>query len=234
VFPLGLRPLKVDECRRALARLRALLAGDPIDGGGDGELRLSFTPSPVPPVYFAGSQPRMLRAAGAVADGVIIMGPADPESVAGQLAQVDHGAREAGRDPADVRRDLWVTMSIGEEREAIRDVKSWASAQARWLTTWKRLPPSLERFRSEMEQAAATYDFGEHLSLRADHANTISDEFAQVLAVAGDDAHCRDRLRALVATGVDRVTITLLSGGRERRLADIARVWRETVGQPVA
>jgi 5,10-methylenetetrahydromethanopterin reductase len=234
VFPLGLKPLKVGECRTALPRLRALLRGEAIEGKG-GDLKLSFAADPVPPVYFAGSQPRMLQAAGAVADGVIIMGPADPDSVRSQLAHVDEGAREAGRDPSEIKRDLWVTISIDDDAaKATNDVKSWGSAQARWLTTWKDLPQSLERFRGECEHAAATYDFGEHLSLHADHADTVSDDFAKVLAVAGDHAECEQRLADLVATGVDRVTLTLLSGGRERRLEDIAGVWRNVVGQSVA
>jgi 5,10-methylenetetrahydromethanopterin reductase len=233
VFPLGLKPLKVAELRRGVTRLRALLRGDAVDGDA-GELRLSFRPDALPPVYCAGSQPRMLQAAGAVADGVIIMGPADPETVRTQLGHVDAGAREAGRNPREIRRDLWVTMSVGDEAEATNDVKSWASAQARWLTTWKSVPASLERFRQEMEEAAATYDFAQHLSLRAKHAGIMSDEFARVLAVAGDHDHCRERLRSLAATGVDRMTITLLSGGRERRLADITDVWRAAMGERVA
>jgi 5,10-methylenetetrahydromethanopterin reductase len=234
VFPLGRKPLKVDECREALPRLRALLRGEAIEGRA-GELKLAFTPEPTPPLYFAGSQPRMLQTAGAVADGVIIMGPADPDSVRAQLAHVDAGARAAGREPSDIVRDLSVTISIDDDPvKATNDVKSWGSAQARWLNTWKELPQSLERFRPECEHAAATYDFGEHLSLHADHAGTVSDEFAKVLAVAGDARECEERLAGLIATGVDRLTLTLLSGGRERRLADIAAVWKSLAAQTVA
>lgn len=226
VFPIGERPLGVEDCRRGVQRLRALLAGEAVEGPG-GELRLSFTPSERPPIFFAGSQPRMLQLAGAVADGVIVMGPSDPDTVRMQMAHVDDGARAAGRDPRDVQRDLWVTLSIGEGQQPSQDVKSWASAQARWLTTWKHVPASLEPFRAEMEEAARTYDFGDHLSLRADHASTISDEFARVLAVAGTPDECTDRLSSLLAAGADRVTVTLLSGGRERRLSDIIEVWSD-------
>ena len=232
VFPLGYKPTTVNECGERMRRLRALLDGDAVEGP-KGDLRLSFAAEPPPPIYFSGSQPRMLRLAGKVADGVIIMGPADPGTVRMQLGHVDEGAREAGRDPAEVRRDLWVTVAIGERGRPVADVKSWASAQARWLTTWKQVPPSLERFRAEMDQAAATYDFSQHLSLRAGHAGTVSDDFAKVLAVAGDAAEVAERLAGLVATGVDRVTLTLLSGGRERRLAELAEVWKGVTGRMV-
>jgi 5,10-methylenetetrahydromethanopterin reductase len=233
VFPIGRQPLKVRECERGVRRLRSLLRGEEVEGEA-GAMRLSFGPQPAPSVYLAASQPRMLRLAGAAADGVIIMGPADRETLALQMDHVDAGAEAAGRDPDDVFRDLWVTVSIGPS--AVDDVKSWAAAQARWLTKWKQVPPSLERFRPEMERAAAGYDFGDHLSLRAGHAGTISDEFARALAVAGERDDCRARLLSLAGAGVDRITLTLLSGGRERRLTDLAEIWDEirTVDSGVA
>lgn len=232
VFPLGRKPTTVKECGARMRRLRALLAGDAVDGP-QGDLRLSFAADPPPPIYFSGSQPRMLQLAGAVADGVIVMGPADPETVRMQLGHVDDGARAAGRDPAEVRRDLWVTVAVGDGRRPVEDVKSWASAQARWLTTWKALPASLEPFEPEMQRAAASYDFGKHLSRHADHADTVSDELAKVLAVAGNRDEVEQRLAGLVATGVDRVTLTLLSGGRERRLAELAEMWPRVTGRVV-
>lgn len=222
VFPIGRRPLRIAECRSGIVRLRSLLCGDEVEGDVGG-LRLAFAPKPAPPVYLAASQPRMLRLAGAVADGVIIMGPADRDTLDLQIGHVDAGAEEAGRDPHDVLRDLWVTVSVGSS--AVDDVKSWASAQARWLMRWRQLPDSLERFRPEMERAAAGYDFGDHLSLRADHADAISDDFARALAVAGDREQCAERLLSLIGVGVDRVTLTLLSGGRERRLAELTDMW---------
>lgn len=224
VFPIGGKPMTIRECDDGMRRLRALLTGEQLPMG-DGSKGLSFVPPEPPPIYFAGSQPRMLRLAGAVADGVIIMGPADVDSVRMQLAQVDAGAVGAGRAPADVHRDLWVTMSVGDGVAPVADVKSWCSAQARWMTTWREMPPSLLPYRPEMDRAAREYDFSTHLSLRAGHADTVSDEFAKVLAVAGTTQECSARLAGLAATGVDRITVTLLSGGRERRLEDIAEVW---------
>jgi len=225
VFPLGRKPLTIRETGQAVTRLRGLLAGEPVDGPA-GDVRLSFRPEPTPPVYLAASQPRMLRLAGEVADGVIIMGPSDPDTVRMQIAAVDEGARAAGREPSAVARDLWVTIAVGGDR-AVEDVKSWASAQARWLARWAEVPTSLERFRSEMDAAAAGYDFATHLARRADHAGTVSDEFARVLAVAGNERECLSRLTELVELGLDRLTLTLLSGGRERRLDDLTRLWRD-------
>jgi 5,10-methylenetetrahydromethanopterin reductase len=223
VFPLGREPMSIANCEQGIQELRALMRGETRNYGA-GDVGLSFKPDKQPPIYLAASQPRMLELAGAVADGVIIMGPSDLDTVKMQMGSIDAGAKRAGRDPSEIVRDLWITVGVG--KSAINDVKSWASAQARWLARWKKVPASLEIYRSEMQHAAETYDFGTHLSRTADHATGISDEFASVLAVVGDEQECQRRIRTLCTAGVHRVTLTLLTGGRERRLEELVSVWR--------
>jgi 5,10-methylenetetrahydromethanopterin reductase len=225
VYPLGLKPQSVDRLGEGIGNLRALLAGETIEGP-NGEVRLSGVEGPPEPIFLAASQPRMLQLAGAVADGVIIMGPADPEVLHAQMEHVDRGAAEAGRSAGEVVRDVWVTMAVDGEERGVDAVRSWASAQARWLTKWAQLPPGLLRFEEEMKQAAETYDFQRHLSVSARHAGVVSDELATALAVAGDVEQCAARVREVVDVGADRVTVSLLSGGRERRLEDLLAVWQ--------
>lgn len=218
VFPLGRRPSRVAELEAGIVALRRLLRGEVVDWEG-AQLELSFTPEHPPPVYISASQPRMLELAGRVADGVIIMGAADRELISGQLAHVARGAAGAGRDPAEVATDVWVTVSVDDHRRsAVDDVRSWASAKARWMAGWKDLPSSLEAYRLEMEAAARAYDFRSHLSVKAHHAQEVSDDLATALAVAGDPEECARRLRDIAALEPHRLTVTLLSGGRERRL----------------
>jgi 5,10-methylenetetrahydromethanopterin reductase len=222
VFPIGLKPQTVLELKATLARLAALLNGREVDGPNT-PYSIAAATTPRPPIFLAGSQPRMLELAGAEADGVIVMGPADPEVWQSQLNHINAGAREAGRDPAEVARDFWVTMAVGDD--AIDSVRSWASAQARWLARWRQVPPSLNRFSAEMRASAEAYDFAKHLSVSADHARAVSDELAGALAVTGTVGECIRRLEELIASRPDRITITLLSGGRQRRLDDLLEVW---------
>lgn len=222
VYSVGLEPQPISELERGLRRLRALLAGIPLEGDA---IRIAGNDGPPEPIFLAASQPRMLRLAGALADGVIIMGPADPDVLRSQMEWVDEGALSRGREPGEVFRDVWVTMAVDGEESGVDAVRSWASAQARWLTKWKRLPPSLHRFESEMRAAADAYDFNRHLSVSARHAAVVSDELAASLAIAGDLERCASRLRDLAEVGANRITASLLSGGRERRLDDLLRVW---------
>jgi 5,10-methylenetetrahydromethanopterin reductase len=218
VFPLGLRPSRIADLREAITALRQLLRGETVSWSG-GSLKLAFRPDPPPPVFLSASQPRMLELAGEVADGVIVMGVANRDFIAAQLTHVAAGAQRAGRRPEDVAVDVWTTISVGDDpAAAIGDVKSWASAKARWMSGWKDMPASLEHFRGEMDAAARHYDFASHLSVSADHAQTVSDALAATLAVAGDPDLCADRLADIASLGPDRLTLTLLSGGRERRL----------------
>jgi 5,10-methylenetetrahydromethanopterin reductase len=226
ILPLGYRTMRVAECEAGVERMRSLITGEEVSGPA-GSYRLSFVPDIAPPIFFAGTQRRMLQLTGRVADGAIIMGPSNPDFVSQQLARIDEGARDAGRDPGSVFRDLWVTMSVGQGESPIQDVKSWASAQARLLAPSKELPDSLERFREEMNRAVETYQFSSHLSLSAPHAEAVSDEFAKVLAIAGTFDECANRLRGLADLGPDRITVTLLTGGREDRLDTLVRLWDE-------
>ena len=224
VFPIGLQPQTLAELRKGVGRLRKLLAGEAVEGTGI-SYSLSGTPPQAPPIYLAASQPKMLELAGAVADGVIVMGPADPEVWTAQLDRIKDGATSTGRDPSAVATDFWVTMAIGNG--ALTSVRSWASAQARWMAGWKEMPSSLKRFRPQMVRSAEAYDFKGHLSLSAGHADAVSDELAAALAVVGSVGECVERLGPLAELKPDRITVALLSGGRAERLDDTLEVWRQ-------
>jgi 5,10-methylenetetrahydromethanopterin reductase len=229
VYPLGLKPQSIERLRESIGAMRALLAGEAIAGPA-GPIRLAGAEGPAEPIFLAASQPRMLHLAGAIADGVIIMGPADPEVQRAQFEEVDRGATEAGRSPEDVFRDVWITMAVDGEERGVDAVRSWASAQARWLNKWQNLPTGLRHFQDEMRAAADTYDFERHLSVSAGHAGVVSDELATALAVAGSVAECAQRIEQIIEVGADRVTVSLLSGGRERRLRDLLSVWELVQG----
>ena len=217
VFPLGQKPADVQACRDAIETIRALVDGKEAALNGR-TLRLATAAGPVP-IFLAVSQPRMMRLAGQVADGAIVLGIAEPEFTRHQIEVIRAGAAEAGRPPGEPFIDLWVTVSVSHDRRAaLDDVRSWASTQARWIAQWKTIPPALEPFAREIADAAAAYDFGEHLSLRARHQRTVSDAFTGTVAIAGPREECAARLRELAATGMDRITVTLLSGGRKERL----------------
>jgi 5,10-methylenetetrahydromethanopterin reductase len=97
----GLAPARVATLERAVADVRALLAGRDLDVGAARPARLRHAHAV--PVWVAAQGPRALRMAGAHADGVFIRVGADPRNLTRAYHQVREGAREAGRRAEDVR-----------------------------------------------------------------------------------------------------------------------------------
>jgi 5,10-methylenetetrahydromethanopterin reductase len=221
VLAAGGKPARVAEVRAGIEQLRRLFSGEVVSFGSS-EVRLATARRRIP-IYVAAAQPAMLRMSGELADGVILMGAADPEFCEWQLGFIREGLEKAGRQRTELEIDLQVTMSIQPETEqAVGDVRAWATSQAATFVDWKQMPPSYERFRPEFERAAQGYHLVEHLSLHAGHRDVLGDQFVRSVAIAGDEAHCVGRLRELSRLDVDSMTFALLSGGRQRRLEQLA------------
>jgi 5,10-methylenetetrahydromethanopterin reductase len=219
VYGVGLRPATIAEMERAVVTLKRLGDGDEVDTDGKPYRLLTAGAARRPPVYVAATQARMLNLAGRLAEGVILMGAADVDLTSWQLERISEGLGEGNRQRSEIDIELWTAVSVGSPAAALRDVKAWAAAEARVLSDWKgELPGGLGRFREEFVRAKHEYDLSEHLSVHGQNVDLISDELASRLAVAGEPAECARRLTELAALGLDGVTITLLSGGREQRL----------------
>ena len=115
-------------------------------------------------------------------------------------------------------------MSVDDdEDQAVNDVRAWATSQAATFQVWKRVPPGLGTLPARVSAGPSrSYEYTDHLSLRAEHKQIVSREFVQSVAIAGDRGSCIERLREVAALDFDRITFALLSGGRRRRLEELA------------
>jgi 5,10-methylenetetrahydromethanopterin reductase len=186
LYGIGLKPQKVAEVEAAVAYFRSSLGSVPI--------------------YLAVSQERMCGLAGRVADGAILMGPAQPDMVRRQVEWVRGGGQRAVE-----------ICFIAPTSTDVEDVRSWASTQARLMTHHKELPASLEPFRAEIERSAETYDYSQHLSTSAEHSAAVSDDLVRALAVVGPAEECAARLRELRRCGVDTFIFPLAGRNRVER-----------------
>ncbi|HEU4998851.1 MAG TPA: LLM class flavin-dependent oxidoreductase [Lapillicoccus sp.] len=90
-----------------------------VEGRHHGVSGLHPGPAPAHPVeiWLGAYKPRMLRLTGRYADGWLpSMGYADPDALGGMNEAIDAAARNAGRDPAAVRRLYNVSGSFGAGR----------------------------------------------------------------------------------------------------------------------
>jgi alkanesulfonate monooxygenase SsuD/methylene tetrahydromethanopterin reductase-like flavin-dependent oxidoreductase (luciferase family) len=82
---------------------------------------LNAGPMPAHPIgiWLGAYKPRMLRLVGKAADGwVPSLGPLKPEAMPEANARIDDAAREAGRDPAAIRRVLNVAANLAVDEIA--------------------------------------------------------------------------------------------------------------------
>lgn len=221
VYGAGGEPSKLGDLSRGIDEFRMLFTGEEVELYGT-KVRVASAQRQIP-VYLAVSQPGMLRLSGEKCDGAIIMGGADPDFCNWQLQYIYEGLEKAGRDRSDIVLDLVVTMSIDDDEEkALSDVRAWATSQAATFDVWKTMPPAWERFRPEFAAANSGYHLVEHLSLHAGHKEVVSDEFVRSVALAGTVEQCLERVRELQKLDIDRITFALLSGGRMRRMEQLA------------
>jgi len=213
LYGVGLKPQKVAEVEEAINFFRAVLGGRQGELGGR-QYRLPHVAATVP-IYLAVSQERMCDLAGRLADGAIVMGPAQPDMVRRQVGWIENGLKTANRSRADFEVAFVATMSAaGTLAAALDEVRSWASTQSRLLAHFKELPESLRPFDDEIRHSADSYDYAEHLSTKARHSAAISDDLTRALAIVGTPDECAERLRALRATGIDAFILPL--AGRDR------------------
>ncbi len=172
-----------------------------------GDLPLRAGKFPVP-VWMAAGGPRALRTAGAVADGVILGAGFDLRVVAWAKEQVALGAREAGRDPAEVEligAGIACVDDDGEHARSIARGRLANRAHQNFRFTLETVPPDE---RPGVEKFMAAFDVTKKIDERSDPA-LVTDYLAQRFAIAGTPAECAARIRELAQRGITNFLLTL-------------------------
>lgn len=203
---MGLTPLKLAELERAITELRTLLRGEPVrepDSGAEYHLGYLTEPHPVP-IYIAASAPKILRMAGRVADGVIVLVGTAHEFVTAALRTIEEGARDAGRTLADLHIVLWTPTAIAADPVQAHDLARAHVARVCIRPLPAEVDPSLQ---AAIDRIRDSYDYYHHMDTGAGHADLVPDELVDLFALAGSPDQCRDRLTALAGLGIDQVSI---------------------------
>jgi 5,10-methylenetetrahydromethanopterin reductase len=208
VLNLGERPARLAELRGYVETLRALLMSGRAQWQGR-VLRLSWAARRVP-VYLAAEGPRTLELAGEVADGVIVNLGLVPEIVKRAVAQVEAGARRAGRDPSSI--EVWVMCRVNVCEnpaaglaEICMELASNAHHVFRFTLKGKHLPSHLE---GPLRRVQASYRPEEHERIGGANAALMAQEpllmeyLAERFAIVGPPEACAAKLRQLIQVGV--------------------------------
>jgi 5,10-methylenetetrahydromethanopterin reductase len=177
---------------------------------------------PTVPVYVGAVNGRMLRAAGAWADGVQLGAIVSPGYVRWSWTQVTRGAREAGRDSAvlDLASNVLVSVDADAQaaRDAVRDVLAYYIHRVEpvVLSTSGADADEIGRVRHAVFERGVEAGSG-----------LISDGLIDTFAAAGTPDHVTARLQEYVRAGLNGVLAWHVIGpDRARALRLLAdEVW---------
>ncbi len=201
------RPAKVADFEAAVARIRALTAGQAVDLEGGATALMSWAAGGEVPVYVAAYGARVMRAAGRAASG-LIMECADPAYISWALGHVRAGAAETGRDLSDFAVIAsTATYVTGDLDLAIKHVRPFGAVVGNHIAEVMRntgaasLPPDLEAFIA----GRPDYDYYQHVHSGTGQADYVPDEIIERLCIVGPRERCLERLAELRDAGVTHV-----------------------------
>lgn len=190
--PVG--PGVLDSLREYVTLLRSALAGEEVETPENDRFRLSFHPGrEAVPIWLAALNPRAMRLAGEVADGVLLNW-CPPERVAFARERIREGAEAAGRDPASVTLAVYVRACVGQEKGAAMAALAAMAAQYASYPAYRRQFEAV----GLGEQAGAAAE-----ALAAGKPDRVPEELIRRVCLTGEATEARAGLRAYADAGAD-------------------------------
>jgi 5,10-methylenetetrahydromethanopterin reductase len=233
VFNLGLKPATQAELEEYILAMKALLEhGEAVFRGTT--VRFAWAKRRVP-IYMAPGGPRGLRLAGRLADGVFIESGFVAEAVADAYAQVEAGAREAGRSADEI--ELWwhARACFGDDREhAIDQIESGILGIGNRLGRFQREGKFIpDEIWPRLQELKRRYDFLHHEEVRG-HGRPLAnahllnelglrDYLADRFAIVGNVDDWIERIGVLAELGVQNVAFTGLMPDKRAFLEAMGR-----------
>jgi alkanesulfonate monooxygenase SsuD/methylene tetrahydromethanopterin reductase-like flavin-dependent oxidoreductase (luciferase family) len=192
-------------------------------------LKFKWAPKMKLPLYIAGYSPRVLRFAGAIADGVFLQ-IADLETIEWAMGHIRMGAEKTGKSLNDIQIVCCTATAISDDLheacEAVRGFPAFVMNHVLDMLNYYKpseLPAGLLR---SIDKKTA-YDYSEHTRNRAGHSAYVSDEMADDFAIVGSPARCAAKLEALEGLGVNQVCLYLLDMNRATFETTVQKYSRE-------
>jgi 5,10-methylenetetrahydromethanopterin reductase len=168
------------------------------------------------PIYICAEGPKMLHLGGRIGDGVTAGTGLLPEVIKDTIARVHAGAREAGRNSADV--DIWFTTrtSLDEDRDrAIQSVKASVSSilnhSMRFGLEGKHLPDAL---RAKVQEYVDGYELYDHVlhegrNPKRMDALGLTQYAIERFALAGNASDWIKRIEQIAEAGARKIWVSL-------------------------
>jgi 5,10-methylenetetrahydromethanopterin reductase len=224
--PLGLEfDSPAARCREMVELVQRELSGSENGAGFVGShyrmdgARLQFPVERRIPVYLAGRGPRVLEAAGEIADGVLIGGLCSAAGIAYAIDRVRAGAAASRRDLADVDVVSWLTVHLTDDRAGAVDrirpsvAHIIGGAPSTVLEAVGMAAEHVARLKDDYRRGGG-----------AEAARHVTDELVDAFTIVGDAAYCVERIRALEDAGITQLVCLMPPGSVDAHTALIRRL----------
>jgi probable F420-dependent oxidoreductase len=217
---LGRKPTTLRQLEEAMHIIKELAEGRAIDLAGV-EVKIPWVKDGKLDVWMAGYGPKALSLTGRKADGFILQ-LADPVILEWTMKHVHDAAREAGRDPKEVRVCVAAPAYVGDDLAHQRD-------QCRWFggMVGNHVADLVARYGEDSEVPHALtdyvrtregYDYSHHG--RADNRSTdfVPDEIVDRFCILGTVEDHVEKLNGLKDLGVDQFNVYLMHDAMDETL----------------
>jgi len=200
-------------CREAVATIKRLLAGEQVEYRSPTltmkGVALEMPRPPRTPVYLAARGPQILRAAGEVADGVIVGALVSEAGLQFALFHVHEGARRANRSVQDIEVVSWVTTVVTDSKaEVVERLRPMVAHIVGGAPEEVLESIGLTRARTRaLKEAYAQRGAGGAAVL-------VDPPLVDMLTIVGPAGEVAERVQALSARGVQQLAVLMPGGAR--------------------
>lgn len=161
-----------------------------------------------PPIYLAALFPKMVRATGEIADGIILT-RSTLKTAADVRKTLDEGARAAGRDPSKIEITSLMPISVSDDRAAAFDrMRPGLAFYVGFFPRYNRLIAE-HGFAKETAAIAEVFATGD----QAGAAKLVPDAMIDATGIAGTPGECREKIQAYRESGIDLPIISPFARG---------------------
>ena len=221
---LGYAPAPVSVLEHYLERLQGYLSGEAVPFDSDtnvSSLGLATVPEssriewirpgryPKVPVDVAATGPKVIRLAARLADRVTFAVGADPSRLRWAIATADDARVVAGQPAGSGVYGAYVNVVVNDDPEVARRLgEGGLSLFGRFQAMYGHtVGPATAEARQATEAIHDAYDMTRHSRSGSPQTGKITSEFAGQFGVFGNAEYCIQRLREVVALGIQRLVI---------------------------
>jgi probable F420-dependent oxidoreductase len=217
---LGRKPTTLRQLKEAMRVIKDLAEGRETEYSGVG-VKIPWVEDGKLDVWMAGYGPKALSLVGRMADGFILQ-LADPVILEWTMKHVHDAAKEAGRDPQDVKICVAAPAYVGDDLDHQRDQCRWFGGMvgnhvADLVTRYGEgsdIPAAL----TDYIKARQEYDYSHHGKSGNPSTDFVPDNIVDRFCVLGTVGEHLKKLRELKDLGVDQFNIYLMHDAMDETL----------------